>query len=84
MADTQARPIIEPRAATGLLTGVKAQGVDQVQRAAGRDAGAADVARVVGDFGFMENHVKDRRPGPREAAGDQNAGFPRAVGRIRR
>jgi len=57
----QPRPVVKTRATTGLLGGVKAQRVNQVQRAAGRDAGAADVARVVGDFGFMQNHMKHRR-----------------------
>ena len=54
----QAGPVIKAGATAGLFGRVKAQWLDEVERAAGGDAGAADVAGVVGDLGFVEDDMK--------------------------
>ncbi len=56
--DVEARPIVKARAAAGFFGDVKAQRVDEVQRAARGDTGAAYVAGVVGDFGVDEDDLE--------------------------
>ena len=55
----QARPVIEAGASDPLFFNGEAHGFDQVQIRAGRDAGAADVSGVLGDFRFVKNDVHD-------------------------
>ena len=56
--DVEARPIVEARAAAGFFGDVKAQRMDEVQRAACGDTGAAYVAGVVGDFRVDEDDLE--------------------------
>ena len=60
-------PVVEPGAAARLLIHVKADGMNDVQRAAERGGGSPDIARVVGDLGVEEHKMKhvhqDRKSG---------------------
>jgi len=56
----EAGPVVEAGAAAGFGGGVEAEGLDEVERGAGGDAGAADVAGVVGDLGLVEGDVEVR------------------------
>jgi hypothetical protein len=57
--DAQTGPVVKPGAAARLFGDVETEGVDEVEGAAGGDAGAADVAGVVGDFGFVEDDLEE-------------------------
>jgi hypothetical protein len=54
----EARPVVEACAAAGLLGGIKAEGLDEMEGAPRSDAGAADVARVVRDLRLVEDDVE--------------------------
>lgn len=50
LPDAEPGPIVEASPSTGLLVGIETERVDQMERAARRDAGATDVAGIVGDL----------------------------------
>jgi hypothetical protein len=52
-------PVVEPGTAEGLDGGVEGQGMDEVERASRGDAGAPDVAGVVGDLGLVEDDLEE-------------------------
>lgn len=53
-------PVVQAGAAEGFLRHIKADGVDDVQCAAGCCCGAADIAGVLGDLGVEQDDVKAR------------------------
>ena len=58
-------PVVEPRALDRLVGNVKAQGLHEMQDAAGRGAGARDISGVGRDLGFNQynmQHVKNSLP----------------------
>lgn len=60
----QPRPVIQPGAPARLLGSIEPEWFDEVQRAAARDACAADIARVVRDLRLVQNDVKKRTAQP--------------------
>jgi hypothetical protein len=51
-------PVIQSGSAPCLLVEAEAEGVDQVEYAACRHSGTANVSRVVGDFWVQKHDVK--------------------------
>lgn len=52
-------PVIEAGSTEGVDGGVEAEGTDEVEGAAHGDAGATDIAGVVGDLGLVQDDVEE-------------------------
>ena len=56
-------PIVQPGTSQVMVIQPKSEGFDQPQHGPHRDAGAADIARVLGDLGMDQDDMHEPFPG---------------------